>query len=89
MPDVPEVPDPAPPADAVLDETAQARTVQDAIAALPERQREALILVHYQDLTNIAAAAAMEISVEALESLLARGRRSLRATFAARDMSDD
>jgi DNA-directed RNA polymerase specialized sigma24 family protein len=31
----------------------------------------------------------MEISVEALESLLARGRRSLRATFAARDMSDD
>jgi RNA polymerase sigma-70 factor (ECF subfamily) len=89
MPELPEIADPAPPADAVLDETAQASAVQEAITALPERQREAILLVHYQDLTNIAAADAMEISVEALESLLSRGRRSLRATFAARDASDD
>ena len=89
MPKLPEIADPAPPADAVVDEAAQAGAVQDAIAALPERQREAILLVHYQDLTNIAAADAMEISVEALESLLSRGRRSLRATFAGRDARDD
>jgi RNA polymerase sigma-70 factor (ECF subfamily) len=89
MPELPDVADPTPPADRVLDETAQSNAVRDAIAALPERQREAIILVHYQDLTNIAAAAAMEVSVEALESLLGRGRRSLRTTFAARDTNDD
>ena len=85
----PEQADSAPPADAAMDEAARGRAVQAAIAALPERQREAILLVHYQDLTNIAAADAMGISVDALESLLARGRRSLRATFAAQDMHDD
>jgi RNA polymerase sigma-70 factor (ECF subfamily) len=88
-PEPPEIADPAPPADAVVDEAAQARAVQMAIDALPERQREAILLIHYQDLGNIAAANAMDISVEALESLLSRGRRSLRATFAAQDMRDD
>ena len=33
-------------------------------------------------MTNIDAAAAMEISVEALESLLSRGRRALRGALA-------
>ena len=87
--DLPEQADSAPPADATIDKAAQGRAVQAAIAVLPERQREAILLVHYQDLSNIAAADAMGISVEALESLLARGRRSLRATFAAQDLHDD
>ncbi|MDP1632818.1 MAG: RNA polymerase sigma factor [Caulobacter sp.] len=56
--------------------------VSAALADLPERQREAVVLCHYQDLTNIEAAALMAISVDALESLLARGRRSLRAVLA-------
>ncbi|WP_454882938.1 RNA polymerase sigma factor [Sphingomonas oryzagri] len=89
MPELPEQADPSPSADTTMDETARGRAVQSAIAALPERQREAILLVHYQELSNIAAADVMEISVDALESLLARGRRSLRATFAARDMQDD
>ena len=56
--------------------------VQAALARLPERQREAIVLCHYQELGNIEAAALMEISVEALESLLSRGRRALRAALA-------
>tara|TARA_R110002051_G_scaffold15250_3_gene47913 strand:- start:3251 stop:3835 length:585 start_codon:yes stop_codon:yes gene_type:complete len=54
------------------------RRVDAALARLPERQREAIVLCHYQELTNIEAAALMKVSVEALESLLARGRRALR-----------
>lgn len=78
-----EIIDPSPSPAAMLEDAADARAVERAIGMLPARQREAIILVHYQDLTNIAAAAAMDISVDALESLLARGRRALRATFAA------
>jgi RNA polymerase sigma-70 factor (ECF subfamily) len=59
-----------------------AQTVDAAIAALPERQRMALVFVYYENMSNIEAAAAMEISVEAVESLLARARRSLRASLA-------
>jgi RNA polymerase sigma-70 factor (ECF subfamily) len=79
---VPETPDPSPDAEAQLIETEQGRAVAAAIARLPERQREAILLVHYQDLSGADAAAVLDISIEALESLLARGRRTLRAQFA-------
>ena len=59
-----------------------ARTVELAIQRLPPRQKEAIVLCHYQELTNIEAAKVMETTVEALESLLARARRTLRATLA-------
>lgn len=88
MPILPTVADPAPSADAAMVQAARTREVAAAIAALPERQREAIVLVHYQDLGNIAAAAAMGVGVEALESLLSRGRRSLRAHFSMRTDHD-
>jgi RNA polymerase sigma factor (sigma-70 family) len=56
--------------------------VSAALAELPDRQREAVTLCHYQELTNIEAAALMGVTVDALESLLARGRRALRAALA-------
>lgn len=74
--------DAAPAADISLMEAERARAVATALAALPERQRCAIALCHYEELTNIEAAAAMGISVDALESLLARGRRALRAALA-------
>lgn len=80
--EAPEPADPAPgPAQAVqvLD---VARVVEAAILTLPERQRAALALCHYQELSNIEAAAVLELSVEALESLLSRGRRGLRERLA-------
>ena len=52
--------------------------VQREVAALPERQRAALSLVHFEELSNIDAAALLGVTVEALESLLARARRTLR-----------
>lgn len=80
--DMPEPADPAPDAEAGLIETERGHAVATAIGALPERQREAILLVHYQDLSGADAAAVLDISVEALESLLARGRRSLRSRLA-------
>ncbi len=61
-----------------------AREIESALARLPERQRLALSLVYYENMSNIEAAASMEISVDAIESLLARGRRALKADLKER-----
>ena len=58
------------------------QTVQTAILALPDRQRAAILFVHQEGHNNIETAELMDISVEAVESLLARGRRSLRQSLA-------
>ncbi|KQR73685.1 RNA polymerase subunit sigma [Burkholderia sp. Leaf177] len=81
--DMPEPADHAPLPEDQLDDTARGERVAVALAALPARQREALVLQYYQELSNIEAAAVMGISVDALESLLARARRSLRGHLAA------
>ena len=74
--------DPRPPVTDLIHEREVAARVNEALAALPDRQRAAIALCHYQELGNIEAAAVMEVSVEALESLLARGRRALKARLA-------
>jgi RNA polymerase sigma-70 factor (ECF subfamily) len=79
--DVPEIADDAPTPVAKLVEAQLASTVNDALQQLPDRQREAVVLCHYQGLTNIDAAVVMGISVEAMESLLSRGRRQLKKTL--------
>lgn len=48
------------------------------LQALPERQRLALVLFHYEDLPMASVAEMMDVSVEAVESLLARARRTLK-----------
>ena len=78
----PEQADPARSAEAGLIADAAAERVRAAIQALPERQRDALILCHYQELSNIEAADLLGVSVEAVESLLSRGRRALRSALA-------
>ena len=49
-----------------------------AIRSLSEGQRTAIVLCNYQGFSNRDAAAVMDITVEALESLLVRGRSKLR-----------
>ena len=78
----PDRPDEGPAPDRGLVAADTGRRVQAALTALPDRQREALVLCHYQELSNIEAAVLMEISVDALESLLSRGRRALRQALA-------
>lgn len=54
-----------------------------ALGKLPERQRSALALTHYQGLSNKEVADILSVSVDALESLLARARRSLKTHWQA------
>ena len=75
---LPDRPDEGPAPDRGLIAADVGVAVNAALARLPDRQREAIVLCHYQELTNIEAAALMQVSIEALESLLSRGRRALR-----------
>ncbi len=59
------------------------RAVRGALAALPARQRAALVLVHYHGMTGREAGKALGVGEEAVESLLARGRRHMRKALAA------
>jgi RNA polymerase sigma-70 factor (ECF subfamily) len=77
-----EVADAAPLAEAGLARQGAAGRVDRMIAQLPDRQRLALSLVYFEGLSNIEAARAMETSVEAVESLLSRARRSLKEAMA-------
>lgn len=56
--------------------------VNDAMARLPDRQRAALLLAQVDGLSGNEIAEALETSAEAVESLLARARRTLRAELA-------
>ncbi|NOU06469.1 MAG: sigma-70 family RNA polymerase sigma factor [Hyphomicrobiaceae bacterium] len=53
--------------------------VRRALATLPERQRLALTLFHFEGMSQIDVGRALGISDEAVESLLARARRTLKA----------
>lgn len=68
-----------------LIQLAQYQQLQDAMCTLPERQRTALYLCTYQGLSNKEASAIMEVSVDALESLLSRARRALKSYFQSQD----
>ena len=86
---LPERADPAAGPELELLTTERSRSVEIAVHALPERQRDAILLVHYQDLSGAQAAEVLGVSTEALESLLSRGRRSLREQFKNQGPADD
>ncbi len=68
--------------DRKLQATARAQALQHALQTLPDRQRQAMILRHIEDLSNPEISDIMEISVEAVESLVSRGKRALASTLA-------
>ncbi len=75
--DGPDPVDPAVPADIVVaDREAWARA-QIAIAALPPRLKEVLLLRTIEDMTQAEVAATLDISEKAVETRLYRARRTL------------
>ncbi len=67
--------------DAELLQAELQRAVDDAIAALPEAQRMAVVLRRYEQLSYDEIAAVLSLSVSAVKSLLFRARTTLRESL--------
>lgn len=83
--EVPEREDESPRADVVLAADQERERARALIAALPDKQRAAIVLTYYEELPNAEAAAALEMNVKAFESLLHRARAALRQAFAGEE----
>lgn len=78
--EVPEQPQAADQLDA-LENREMARRVDAALKALPDRQRLALVMFHYEGLSQIEVGKVLGVSDEAVESLLSRARRALKVAL--------
>lgn len=78
--EVPEV-EVAPAQQAGLDAGDLTARVNQALSLLPERQRLAITLFHYEGLSQSEVGQALGVSDEAVESLLARARRALKTSL--------
>ncbi len=67
-----------------MTDAARVDALQSALETLPERQKQAVVLRHLEGLKNPEIAQIMDIGVEAVESLTARGKRALKAALAGR-----
>jgi RNA polymerase sigma-70 factor (ECF subfamily) len=85
---LPERADDTPPADAMIDAERRRAAVQDAILALPDRQRAAIVLTYYEGVSNAEAASILGIGVKALESLLVRARQGLSQQLARQGLME-
>ena len=75
--------DPSAGVEARMQDAARYDALQAALLRLPERQRQAVILRHIEGLANPEIAEILDVGVEAVESLTARGKRALTADLAA------
>lgn len=80
--DVPEPEDGRPSQEAVLMQRQRVAALDLALGTLPERQRQAVVLRHIEGLSNPEIAEILELGVEAVESLTARGKRALAKAMA-------
>jgi len=80
---VEEVPERSEPASQLADLEAKdvSQRVDAALQDLPDRQRMALTLFHYEGLSQLEVGRIMGITDEAVESLLARARRHLKVAL--------
>jgi RNA polymerase sigma-70 factor (ECF subfamily) len=77
--------DPAISAELALAGQERRAILAEAIACLPARQRTALTLTYQEGWSGADAARALQVSTRALEGLLHRGRKLVRAYLEARD----
>ncbi len=75
---VPDRADESPRADAMIEADEVRVAVADCIAALPDRQRAAIVLTYYEERPNQMAADILTMQLKAFESLLFRARAALR-----------
>ncbi|MGB0507554.1 MAG: sigma-70 family RNA polymerase sigma factor [Pikeienuella sp.] len=73
--------DSAPSVEARISAQDKATLVRNVLNALPERQRIAITLRHFDGQSNPDISAHLGVSIEAVESLLARGRKAMTAAI--------
>ena len=73
-----QIPDESPSVISQMQSQARANALQMGLMSLPERQRQAVILRHIEDLSQSQIAHIMETSEEAVESLLSRAKKGLK-----------
>ncbi|MEP1200726.1 RNA polymerase sigma factor [Tateyamaria sp.] len=78
---VAEPEDPTPSVESRMQDDARRDALRLALAALPERQRIAVTMRHFEGAANPEIAEALGIGTEAVESLTARGKRALAAAL--------
>ena len=79
--DLENIPEPADDASSAEDLIQQSQVhlqVEKAISRLPTQQRAAIVLSYYEELSNAQVAEIMGTTIDAIESLLKRGRQKLR-----------
>lgn len=81
-----EIADPTPSAPEVAEQNKRERALAAAIDELPDRQRTAIVLTYREGMTNAQVAEVLDTSVSAVETLLIRGKKTLRAKLG--DMID-
>ena len=81
---IPEPEDDKPSVEAAMESDDRTRALYAALDELPERQRIAVTLRHIDELPNPEIAEVMGLSVEAVESLTARGKRNLAAILSGK-----
>ena len=55
----------------------QSKLIQKALKEIPDRQRAAIVLCYFEEMSNKEAAEVLGLNIKALESLLTRGRKNL------------
>ena len=81
--EAPEVADETPNVEDQMIAADRGRALREAMDRLPERQKLALTLRHFEEQSNPEIAEVLETSVEAVESLLSRARRALAADLSS------
>lgn len=83
LPEEYDQPDESPSVEHALMETDGNTSLKRALDALSDRQRLAVTLSYFDELSNVEAAEAMEMNLKAYESLLVRARAKLREALIA------
>lgn len=83
-----ELADTAPGATQHLAQSQNRTLIQAAMGTIPERQRAALYLHYFSEISAPQAAQVLAISVPAMEALLIRGKRALKKELIRRGVTD-
>ncbi len=79
--EVAEPRDPTPSVERQMQDQDRARALRTALESLPARQRQAVVMRHLEELPNPEIAQILGVSIEAVESLISRGKRQLKAAL--------